>query len=255
MSFAGQGDPAPFEVWHKGGAGCLLLHGFPGSPAELRELGAYLGRQGVSVMAPCLPGFGRQPEELRGKRWEDWLRAAAAGLRQLQECCAWVFVAGLSLGAALALYLAAEVPVAGVVAVSPAVRLRTSLAPLIPVARYLLRWYETGIDRNLCDPDAARRQWYYTRVPAAAVGEMYELVQRCRRAAPIVRVPVLLIQSQADEVLRPAGALELLDRLGTSDKRLTWLGRSGHNALVDIERERVFAETYAFIAAHTNGGR
>jgi esterase/lipase len=38
MSIAGHGDPAPFEELH-GEAGCLLLHGFPGSPAELRGVG------------------------------------------------------------------------------------------------------------------------------------------------------------------------------------------------------------------------
>lgn len=251
MSLAGQGDPTPFEEWRDGRVGCLLLHGFPGSPAELRELGAYLGRQGVSVVAPCLPGFGRQPEDLQGRHWEDWLRSAAAGLRRLQERRSWVFAAGLSMGACLALYLAAQVPVAGVAGISPAVQLRNPMARLIPVARYLLRWYEGGTDQDLHDPDAPSRQWYYTRTPAAAVGEMYELLQRSWRAALYVRVPVLLIQSRSDGVLRPDGAVALLNRLGTPDKRLAWLEHSGHNALVDAERERVFAEVYSFIAAHS----
>ena len=163
MFFAGQGDPAPFEEWRGGNVGCLLLHGFPGSPAEVRELGVYLARQGVSVVAPCLPGFGQRPEALEGVQWEDWLRAAAADLRRLQERCSWVFAAGLSMGSALSLYLAAQVPLAGVAAVSPPVKLRNPLAPLIPLARYVLRWHELGTDQDLVDPTAAERHWYYTR--------------------------------------------------------------------------------------------
>jgi carboxylesterase len=216
----------------------------------LRELGAYLGRQGVSVVAPCLPGFGQRPEALRGIRWEDWLRAAAADLRRLQERCSWVFAAGLSMGAVLALYLAAHVPLAGVAAVSPAVKLRNPLAPLIPIARYLVRWQDLGTDQDLADPAAVLRHWYYTRVPGSAVGEMYELLRASWRAAPYVRVPVLLVQSRQDGTLRPEGALALLNRLGTTEKRLFWLERSGHNALVDEERERVFEEAYRFMEKH-----
>jgi esterase/lipase len=73
MCIAGQGDPTPFEEWH-GEAGCLLLHSFPGSPAELREVGAYLGQRGISVVVPALPGGA--PGGL-----------AARGVRRLQERC------------------------------------------------------------------------------------------------------------------------------------------------------------------------
>lgn len=246
MSFAGQGNPAPFAEW-RGEVGCLLLHGFPGSPAEVRELGTYLAQQGVSVLAPCLPGFGERPEALQGVRWGDWLRAAAQGLRQLRERCPWVYAAGLSMGSMLSLYLAAEVPLQGVALLSPAVALRNPLSRLIPLARYLVRWYDLGADSDLVDPAAPQRQWYYTRVPGAAVGEMYRLLRRAWRVAPHVRAPALLIQSRGDAVLRPEGAVALLRRIGASDKRLVWLERSGHNMLVDAERERVFAEVYRFL--------
>lgn len=250
MSFVGQGDPAPFAEWG-GEVGCLLLHGFPGSPAEVRELGVYLGQQGVSVVAPCLPGFGERPESLQGVRWGDWLRAAVQGLRQLRERCRWVYAAGLSMGAMLSLYLAAEVPLQGIALLSPAVALRNPLSRLIPLARYLVRWYNVGPDSDLVDPAAPQRQWYYSRVPGAAVGEMYRLLRSAWRVAPDVRTPALLIQSRGDAVLRPEGAVALLRRLGTSDKRLVWLERSGHNILVDAERERAFAEIHRFLGAAT----
>lgn len=38
-------------------AGVLLLHGFTGSPAELRPLGEFLSRQGYAAAAPLLPGM------------------------------------------------------------------------------------------------------------------------------------------------------------------------------------------------------
>jgi carboxylesterase len=246
MHIAGKGDPASFEEW-RGDTGCLLLHGFPGSPAEVRELGAYLSEREVSVLAPLLPGHGQEPAALRGIRREDWIRSAAAGLRRLQERCSWVFAAGLSMGAALSLYLAAEVPLAGLALVSPAVSIRNPLARLLPVASFFLQWVDIGEDEDLVDPTGVERQWYYTRAPAKTAAEMYRLTRAAWRLAPYVNVPALIIQSPQDAVLHPEGAEALLNRLASKDKTLLWLERSGHNALVDIEREIIFAEVYAFV--------
>jgi len=248
MFVAGGADPAPFEAW-RGEIGCLLLHGFPGSPSEMRELGQYLADRDVSVIAPLLPGMGKEPAALHGVRWEDWLRAAAKHLRRLQEHCAYTFVGGLSMGGALALYLAAEVPTAGLVAICPAILLRNRFAALLPIAQHFLHWVELGEDKDLRDPTAPQRQFYYTRVPAAAAAQVYRLTKAAWKVAPSVRVPTLIVQSRHDGSLRSEGASALFARLGTEDKHTLWLERSGHNALIDVERETVFREAYAFITA------
>lgn len=248
MFIAGRGNPTPFEEW-RGAVGALLLHGFPGSPAEMREVGAYLAERGISVAAPLLPGHGRQPEALQGVRWSDWVREAEGALEHLRKRCTSVVALGLSAGAALSLYLAARKPLSGVVAVSPAVKLRNPLAPFIPIARFFLRWVVLGEDKDLADPHGPERQWYYTRAPASAVAEMYALLRAAWKAAARVDVPVLIFQGRRDGVLRPEGAEALLRRLPSAEKRLVWLERSGHNALVDAERETVFREAYAFIEA------
>ncbi len=248
MFIAGRGDPTPFEEW-RGAVGALLLHGFPGSPAEVRELGTYLAERGVSVVAPLLPGHGRQPEALRGICWSEWVQEAERALQRLQERCASVFALGLSAGAALSLYLAARRPLAGIVAVSPAVKLRNPLAPLIPIARFFLRWVVLGEDKDLADPHGPEHQWYYTRAPASAVAEMYALLRASWQAAVRVDVPVLIFQGRRDGVLRPEGAEALFRRLPSKEKRLVWLECSGHNALVDVERESVFREAHAFMEA------
>lgn len=248
MFIAGRGDPTPFEEW-RGAVGALLLHGFPGSPAEVRELGTYLAERGVSVIAPLLPGHGRQPEALRGIRWSDWVQEADRALQRLRERCASVFALGLSAGAALGLYLAAQRPLAGIVTVSPAVKLRNPLAPFIPIARFFLRWVVLGEDKDLADPHGPERQWYYTCAPASAVAEMYALLRASWQAAARVDVPVLIFQGRRDGVLRPEGAKALFRRLPSKEKRLVWLECSGHNALVDVERETLFREAYAFMEA------
>ena len=52
----------------------LLLHGFPGTPGEVRPLAEWLSGRGYRVTAPLLPGFGMGITELGTVRWSDWVR-------------------------------------------------------------------------------------------------------------------------------------------------------------------------------------
>ncbi|MDD4767405.1 MAG: alpha/beta hydrolase, partial [Desulfotomaculaceae bacterium] len=100
-----------------GSTGCLLIHGFAGSPLEMLPLGQYLHGQGLTVSGVLLDGHGTRPADLRGKSSADWIGTAAAGLAQLQSSCAHVFLIGFSMGGAIALHLAANYRVDGVVTV------------------------------------------------------------------------------------------------------------------------------------------
>lgn len=53
--------------YDKGSVGCLLTHGFSGSPFEMRELGEYLAEKGVSVLCKPLPGHGTTPHDMLNK--------------------------------------------------------------------------------------------------------------------------------------------------------------------------------------------
>ncbi|HYP19346.1 MAG TPA: carboxylesterase, partial [Chloroflexia bacterium] len=59
--------------------GCLLVHGFSGSPPEMRGLGTFLAEQGARVEGVRLAGHGTEPEELKGLTWGDWLSSAEDG--------------------------------------------------------------------------------------------------------------------------------------------------------------------------------
>src|SRR5579859_1374609 len=117
-----------------GPTGCLLLHGLSSSPFTMRELGRQLADRGFTVAAPLLAGHGTSPEDLRTKTWADWVISAEQGLAQLRaHGCRRIYLAGLSLGGALSLYLAGRDPeaYAGLVVMSAPVWLPAVLrAPL-----------------------------------------------------------------------------------------------------------------------------
>jgi len=73
-------------------------------------MGQFLAAAGYDVMGPLLAGHGLTPEAMAATRWPDWVRSAENALAELWRDCADVFVGGQSLGATLALHLAATHP-------------------------------------------------------------------------------------------------------------------------------------------------
>ncbi|MGC8874943.1 MAG: alpha/beta hydrolase [Chloroflexia bacterium] len=215
----------------------------------MRGLGMFLAERGVTVHAPLLPGMGTVPEALLGVSWEDWVRCAETALAELRNRCRSWFVAGLSLGGLLTLYLAARAPVAGAMALAPAIRVRDWRFRFAHLARHSKMWIEPDPKQDdLADPAGRSLTWHYPRYPASSVSQVLRLVQETRRSLGQIRCPVLIVQSPRDGTLVPEGARWAYERIPADKKRLVWLERSGHNILVDLERERVFEEVWRFLA-------
>src|SRR5207245_4725127 len=99
-----------------------VVHGFTGSPQSLRGLAEAFAAAGFAVELPLLPGHGTTVQDMATTGWEDWSSAAEAAYQQLAQRCVRVVVAGLSMGGALAVWLAIRHPeVAGIAVVNPAI--------------------------------------------------------------------------------------------------------------------------------------
>ena len=67
-------------------AGVLLVHGYTGSPAEMRLLGNYLNEKGdYTVLGVRLAGHGTTVEELEQTVWQDWYKAVDEGVKELHK--------------------------------------------------------------------------------------------------------------------------------------------------------------------------
>jgi len=114
-------DPSAFFL-EGGPVGVLLIHGFTGSPPEMRLVGDYLYQRGCTVSGPLLPGHGTNVDDMNRRQWSEWTAHVEWALSDLQSRCSTVFVGGLSMGALLTLYLGACRPeISGLVAYSPAI--------------------------------------------------------------------------------------------------------------------------------------
>lgn len=247
-------DPSTYAA-DGGPLAALLIHGFMGSVAETRPMGQYLAARGFTVRCPLLPGHGTTPEALTRIQWQEWAAVVEAALRELQGRCRDVFVGGLSLGSLLTLELAVRQPtISGLIAMAPAIKVQNRLLLLALILRHVMKYAPVDAlgDEDLGDPDAIRRIWCYDEIPLWGSAEVYRLQRRVLRALPRIRQPLLIFQGRRDAALDPQAAQILHDRAGSCDKTLIWLEHSGHNLLVDGERESVWGTSYAWMMERTD---
>lgn len=261
-------DVNPF--FFKGGSiGCLLIHGFSGSPPEMRPMGECLARKGLTVLGVRLAGHGTTPEDMARTGWRDWVASAEEGLQELGGQCRQVFVAGLSMGGLITLHLAANHRpdgyrrlagyrrmagirrLAGIVVMSTPAYIADWRFPFVPLIWPFIPWVTPPIESDLTDPQAETRFSAYNRLPTRCIASLGQLMRLVRRELPQVQVPALIMQGAHDHHIPPDSARIIFDRLGGTDKKIGWWSNSGHAITIDSEREAVWAQAYAFIAAHS----
>ncbi|MBL8951009.1 MAG: alpha/beta fold hydrolase [Myxococcaceae bacterium] len=255
-------DTAPFSLGpssvSKPREAVLLLHGFTGSPWEVRPLGESLAARGYHVLAPRLPGHGSSPEALLFVSSKDWERTAEAALHQLADFER-VFVAGLSMGALLSLLLAARFPrrVAALALMAPALKLASKASRVLEALRVLDRHPLDGlwVPKHASDleDDAVRATApKLSRFPARRLRDVFHLQDLAAHAISQVQCPSVVLVSENDHVIDVAAASSLPRRLPQS--RLVLFQRGFHLMPRDVDRARVASEVGAFFDAHSRRG-
>lgn len=251
-------DPDVVSPWRigEGRRGVLLLHGFGGTPPELRHLGEALARSGWRCHGPLLAGHGTCPEELDRTRWEDWAESAETALADLRAECDEVMIAGQSAGGSLALHLAAkDAGIAAVACLATPVWLAGWKPRVLPIAKHLIRWERPEDDVDLYRLEGASELWSYRRRSLGSIHEFTRLLARVRDELASVRAPVLLLHGERDRVIDPANSAEIERRLLCSRavERRTF-PRSGHGLSVDIDRDQVDRLVAAWFDRFSRGG-
>lgn len=247
--------PSAEPFFHRGGpVGALLLHGFTGTPKEMRLLGSALHTEGLTVLGPRLTHHATSPEDMFRSHWRDWVTSALDGYFILRDQCTEIFVMGLSMGGMLALRLGAHYPVAGVVAMStpsqPMVENMDWRVDYASVLSYVMPYAPKG-GAEPTDPVTAAAHVSYKDWPVRAIPHFRELLRDTAELFPQIQVPVLLAHSRGDDGVPPENMPYIYEHLGTPDKEMFWLEHSRHVITEEAERDQLFAKIIAFIGAHS----
>jgi carboxylesterase len=240
--------------FHKRGpVGCLLIHGFTGSPPELQFIGEYLAERNITVSGIQLAGHGALPDDMAKTGWRDWVKSAEDGLADLRGKCEEVFVGGLSMGGALTLYLAArnELPAAFTLAGAASI-IKDWKFSLIPFVRHFTRFFPKPDGVDLADESALQYLKCYEYIPLDCVLSLLDLTKVVQEGLPKVNCPLLVMQGLKDQLVAPATAQYIYDTVSSADKELVWFENSGHCIPVDVQKELSFKATYAWIFKHSN---
>ncbi len=226
-----------------GPIGVLMVHGFTGSPASMRPIGTSLAAEGLSVEGVRLPGHGTGVEDLRSRRWTEWVDAAAAGLDALREGCRTVVAFGQSMGASVVLSLTASRPheVDGIALTNPYVFDRRLL--VVPIGSRFLKNVR-GIANDIAKPGVD--EGGDTMMPVPAIAQMSAMTKHVRAALPEIRQPIVVFRSETDHVAPRSNAEKVLARIGSRRRELVVCPNSFHVVTLDYDAPLVQERVLAF---------
>jgi carboxylesterase len=256
----------------RGNAGVLLVHGITGSPSEMKPLVRKLAAQGFSVSCPQLAGHCSTLAELKQTRWTDWYHSLERAMENLAGHCDTIFVSGLSMGALLALKLAANHPdrVQGVATLSatffydgwnvPTLRQRY----LLPLAiytplRFIWSYHEPspyGIkDDRLRSMIAAVYQsdtvslpekYGYSEFPGVTIRETFRLIKAVKRELATIVSPLLIVHSTEDDMASLKNAHFLASSVSSADVDTFYVDDTYHVLTLDKRKDDVAARVAEF---------
>ncbi len=243
-----------FDLGSPGDPPCLFLHGFTGSPAELRPLAKLVAARGFRVLGPRLPGHGLGAPDLATAGAADWVRTAVEALRSLGRPA---HVLGLSMGGLLAVRVAADEAgaVRSLALLAPAVRLR-GLGRVGAWTLWRMPWihrrwpsvpWSTASDAR--DPALRAGSLKNPRLSLLGLAELRRLQATVLDDARRVHAPTLLVLGRYDRTVSNPAARRLG---GLLSAEVMVAEQSGHQLGLDRDHEAI-AEALLAHFARTKG--
>jgi carboxylesterase len=228
--------------------GIAISHGFTGSPLSILPWAEYLAGRGFAVTVPLLPGHGTTWQDLATTGWREWHGAFEQAYVDLAARTDDCYVAGLSMGGAIALLTASRHSVAGVAVVNPGLSFYDRRVRIIGLLKYFQRTTVPIAEEN---PTAATTDdGDYSLTPLAAVHQLKRLFAAAARGLPRITAPVLVFQSANDAVVPPSSLSLIRKRLAAAALDVVPLGNSGHVATLDTDAQEIFESSARFFQLH-----
>jgi carboxylesterase len=242
-----------FALDGDGAVGVVLVHGFTGTPYEVRYLGEQLAVAGFSVVAPRLPGHGTKLADLDATTWQDWVAHVDHTVDQVATRYPRVAIVGQSLGGLLSLYVASRrrdlVCVASLAAPLWLAGISARVSRWVVADKLRIKAIPKFGGSDVLDARSRAENPCYPAIPTAGLKQLMAFMPVVDAALANVTQPVLVLHARQDHTAPVACAARIAE--ATRAVRMRILPRSYHLIAVDVERDIVAAEVIQHVTTYT----
>ncbi len=245
--------PRPGPLTLPGARGtALCVHGFTATPFEVQGVAEALSAAGIGARAVLLPGHGTHPDALNhvtADGWQAHVDEAFAALPTDRPR----FVVGSSMGAALAILLAAarSDDIAGLVLLAPAIFLHESGRFGAALARAGLGQVLSSVPKaerggDMFAEDGRALNDAYNELPVDGVAAFEQVRLAAGAVLSQLRCPLLVFHGAHDRTIDPRSSGRVARRAQSPYIERHRLPHSRHILGLDEDRDLVIARTVAF---------
>jgi len=237
-------QPKPF-TFERGSRAVLLLHGFTGHSADVRQLGRFLETKGYTCHAPIYRGHGVAPEELIKTNPHEWWEDVEQAYDYLKDLgYEEIAVAGLSLGGVFGLKLAYTRPVKAIIPMCSPMFFDNE-DQLTEGFKQFARQYKR-LERKTVDTieEEVTALMNHTGDLFDEVASYIEVV---KKHVDTIYAPAMVVQARQDKMINPESAHYIYENVESDVKELKWYEESGHVITVDKEKDQLFEDMYQFL--------
>ncbi|WP_066192458.1 MULTISPECIES: alpha/beta hydrolase [Gracilibacillus] len=237
-------QPEPFMF--KGGEhAVLLLHGFTGHSADVRMLGRFLNEKGYTCYAPIYRGHGKSPEALTEVTADQWWQDVQEAYQYLQDSgYQKIAIAGLSLGGVLALHLACNYPVTGVVTMCTPMFFDNEEQLTIGFRQFAKEYKE------LEDKDEETINEEIEQLLSKASGLFQQIassIANVKENVDMLYAPTFVIQAKQDEMINTDSAKYIYENVETDKKEIKWYENAGHVITFSKVKDQLHEDIATFL--------
>jgi carboxylesterase len=239
--------PNPLDIRLSGGKiGILVIHGFTGTPESIAPWAEGFHDAGLSVIAPVLPGHGTKWEDLNATTWNDWYKTVEDTFLELKKNCERVFVAGFSVGGALALRLAQirGSEIEGLLLCNAAIFDDRKFLRALPLIKNFIPSTKTG---PMDVKKSISKRMSYDRMPLRALDSLRHLWRNVEENLYLIDLPLMVSYSIDDHVIHPINSEAIIDNVYSTDIREVIFEESFHNVAWDYDSDLLIEESIRFI--------
>ncbi len=225
--------------------GILLIHGFTGNPYSLRPIADYFIKQNFNIEMPLLPGHGTKWQDLNKVKFRGWINTAEFSLLELSKHADKIFVFGLSMGAVIALHLAAHhSKIKGIILINDGLILNDPKLFFVPFLRFFIK-SSKSIGEDIKKPGVKEKS--YNKNPINGVYQLLKLQKYVKKNLYKVNCPALLFKSKIDHVVPVKSTKYTFKKISSKNKELVWLNNSYHVATLDYDQNIILEKSIEFI--------